>query len=88
MSSYPYPQDRHRDRQEKGDQPYKDAKEAMTQTEARLQAEAEAYGEEHRDETDEERNARVAAEMEDRLRRVNAEVDGRSGEPAAGDQRP
>ena len=32
--SYPYPQDRHRDRKEKGEQPYKDAREAMSQNEA------------------------------------------------------
>lgn len=32
--SFPYPQDRHRDRKEKRDQPYKDAKEAMAQQEA------------------------------------------------------
>jgi hypothetical protein len=43
--SYPYPQDRHRDRKEKGEQPYKDAKEAMAQEEAQLQTEAEAFGE-------------------------------------------
>ena len=72
--SYPYPQDRHLDRKEKGDQPYKDAKEAMTQTEARLQAEAEAFGEARRDETEEERNARVAAEAAEDLRRVNDQV--------------
>ena len=28
--SYPYPQDRNRGRKEKGDQPYKDARQAMT----------------------------------------------------------
>jgi hypothetical protein len=39
--SYPYQQDRLRDRKEKGEHPYKDAKEAMTQLDARLQAEAE-----------------------------------------------
>ena len=72
--SYPYPQDRHLDRKEKGDQPYKDAKEAMTQTGARLQAEAEAFGEARRDETEEERNARVAAEAAEDLRRVNDQV--------------
>ena len=32
--SYPYPQDRHLDRKEKGEQPYKDAREAMSQNEA------------------------------------------------------
>ena len=53
--SYPYPQDRHRDRKEKGEQPYKDAREAMSQNEAGLQAEAEAFGEEHLRQTNEER---------------------------------
>jgi len=53
--SYPYPQDRHLDRKEKGEQPYKDAREAMSQNEASIQAEAEAFGEEHLRQTDEER---------------------------------
>jgi hypothetical protein len=75
--SYPYPQDRSRDRQEKGDQPYQDAREAMAQSEARLQGEAEAEGEARRDETEEERQARVAAELQDRLREVNDDVAGR-----------
>ena len=78
--SYPYPQDRHLDRKEKGDQPYQDAKEAMSQTEARIQSEAEAFGEAHRDETDEERNARLAAEMQERLREVNEEMVRRRGD--------
>ena len=77
--SYPYPQDRHRDRQEKGNQPYQDAKEAMAQTQAQIQAEAEAFGEARRDETEEERNARVAAESEERLRAVNEEIAGQGG---------
>ena len=42
--SYPYPQDRHRDRKEKGDQPYKDAKEAMAQQEAAETVEAQQDG--------------------------------------------
>ena len=77
--SYPYPQDRHRDRKEKGAQPYQDAKEAMGQAEARLQAEAEEYGETRQAETDEDRAARVEAEMRERLREVNEEI--ASGEP-------
>jgi hypothetical protein len=86
--SYPYPQDRHRDRKEKGDQPYKDAKETMTQSDSRLQAEAEAYGETRAKESEEERATRFAAEAEDRLRRVNDEVaagtENRSRDTAAG----
>ena len=76
--SYPYPQDRHRDRKEKGDQPYQDAKEALSQSSANLQAEAEAYGEERRNESEEERNARLTEEAEERLRQVGEEV-GRRG---------
>jgi hypothetical protein len=73
--SYPYPQDRHRDRQEKGTQPYQDHKEAMGQTQAQIQAGAEAYGEAHRDdESEEERRARVEAEMEERLAEVGREL--------------
>ena len=71
--SYPYPQDRHRDRKEKGDQPYQDAKEALSKQDARLQAEAETYGEAHRDESEEDRQARVLAEAQERLRQVGEE---------------
>lgn len=56
--SYPYPQDRHRDRREKGEQPYKDAKETMTESAAQQQAEAEAFGEAHAAESEEERAQR------------------------------
>jgi hypothetical protein len=86
--SYPYPQDRHRDRREKGDQPYKDAKEAMSQSEAQLQTEAEAFGEAHRDETEEDRNARLAAEMEERLHDVNREFAAHPDQPTAPDREP
>ena len=51
----------------------------MTQSDARIQAEAEAFGEAHPDETSEERAARLAAEAEDRLRQVNADVAARAG---------
>jgi hypothetical protein len=68
--SYPYPQDRHRDRKEKGEQPYKDAREAMRGQEATLQTEAEAFGEERFQQDEEERIADMAAEAEDRLREV------------------
>jgi hypothetical protein len=68
--SYPYPQDRHRDRKEKGEQPYKDAREAMRQQEAALQTEAEAFGEEHLQREEAERIADMESEAEDRLRAV------------------
>ena len=71
--SYPYPQDRHRDRKEKGEQPYKDAREAMSQNEASIQAEEEAFGEEHLHQTDEERMEQLQSEAQARLREVGAD---------------
>jgi hypothetical protein len=70
--SYPYPQDRHLDRKEKGDQPYQDAREAMSQNEANIQAEAEAFGEENLRQTDEERLEQLESEAPDLLRKVGA----------------
>jgi hypothetical protein len=35
--SYSYPQDRHRDRKEKGDQPYEDARETYAENEAEIE---------------------------------------------------
>ena len=78
--SYPYPQDRHLDRKEKGDQPYKDAREAMSQNEATIQAEAEAFGEEHLRLSDEERQEQLESEATALLRKVGA-----SREQSAGD---
>jgi hypothetical protein len=71
--SYPYPQDRHRDRKEKGEQPYKDAREAMSQNEAGIQAEAEAFGEEHLRQTDEERMEQLESDAPAMLRKVGAD---------------
>ena len=85
--SYPYPQDRHLDRKEKGEQPYKDAREAMSQNEASTQAEAEAFGEEHLRPTNEERMEQLESEAPDLLGNVGAsrnksaadDADGASG---------
>jgi hypothetical protein len=71
--SYPYPQDRHLDRKEKGEQPYKDAREAMSQNEAGMQAEAEAFGEEHLHQTEEERMEQLESEAPALLRKVGAD---------------
>ena len=68
--SYPYPQDRHRDRKEEGEQPYKDAKEAMSQQHAENQAGAEAYGESHLLGPDEERDDELEERATSRLREV------------------
>lgn len=71
--SYPYPQDRHLDRKEKGEQPYKDAREAMSQNDASIQAEAEAFGEEHLRQTDEERIEHLESEAPALLGKVGAD---------------
>jgi hypothetical protein len=80
--SYPYPQDRHRDRKEKGEQPYKDAREAMSQNEAGIQAEAEAFGEEHLHQTAEERKERLESEAPSLLREVGADRERSRGDDA------
>jgi len=72
--SYPYPQDRHRDRQEKGTQPYQDNREAMSQTREQIQADAELHGETHRDESDIERRERLETEMQERFAEIHREV--------------
>jgi hypothetical protein len=73
--SYPYPQDRHRDRKEKGEQPYKDSRQEMAETHATLQAEAEAFGEAERQvqESEAERQKQLEAEAPDLLRRVQSD---------------
>jgi len=71
--SYPYPQDRTRDKQEKGEEPYRDARQALTESEAALQTEAEAYGEAHAHESEEERTARLESEAAESMRRVGEE---------------
>lgn len=72
--SYPYPQDRHRDRKEKGEQPYKDDRESMTQNDAELQARADEYGEKRPQESDDERIGRLESEAELRLKKVQDEA--------------
>lgn len=69
--SLPYPNDRARARQDQGEQPYKDAREALGQTSSELQARAEEFGEEHLRESDEERAERLRVEANERLRAVS-----------------
>ena len=68
--SYPYPQDRHRDRKEEGEQPYKDAREAMSQQNAEIQAGAEEFGESKLRQSDEERHDELEERATSRLREV------------------
>lgn len=70
--SYPYPQDRHRDRREKGEQPYKDAREEMRERETQLQTEAEAFGELRLRPGDESDLANLEEEAAERMREINA----------------
>jgi hypothetical protein len=44
--SYPYPENRTRQKRTKGEQPYKDARESLNIKEAKLQDNAEEFGEE------------------------------------------
>ncbi len=71
----PYPEDRRRERTEKGSQPFKDAKETMTQKDAKLQSEAEEYGELNLRESDEERNERLRQERQDVLSAAQEKLD-------------
>lgn len=60
-----------RERQDSGEQPFKDAREALSQEQAELQAEAEEYGEERFErQSDEERLARIEADAEERLAHI------------------
>ncbi|CAA9548662.1 MAG: hypothetical protein AVDCRST_MAG49-1585 [uncultured Thermomicrobiales bacterium] len=73
--SYPYPQDRHRDRREKGEQPYKDAKESLTQSSATIQAQEETFGADLRDKLAETENAnRPSAETLSLMEQAGNEV--------------
>lgn len=72
--SYPYPQDRHRDRKEEGEQPYKDAAEAFGQKEAELDGEAGADDPQRDDRSLEERRTDLEREAERRLDQVGDEL--------------
>lgn len=77
--SYPYPQDRSRDRREQGDQPYKDAKEEFAESEAQQQAEAEAFGEARAAEDEADRAARQQREAEEAIAKANEAIKRPSG---------
>ncbi len=73
--SYPYPQDRHRDRKEEGDQPYKDAAEAYAEKQAELQRKAGAEDPQRDDRDEAERIADLERDAEERLDEVREERD-------------
>ncbi|MDF3038908.1 MAG: hypothetical protein K0Q71_1614 [Thermomicrobiales bacterium] len=72
--SYPYPQDRQLDRTEGGEQPYKDAREAMGQQDAEIQPDAEAFGESQFRQAGEEPGESLAQRVTERLREVGDEI--------------
>ena len=76
--SYPYPEDRTREKRTKGEEPYKDNREAMRESEVRLTEQEEEYGEEHLSarnrETTEQRRDRIEADMARELDRVGQQV--------------
>jgi hypothetical protein len=71
--SYPYPQDRHRDRKEKGDQPYQDAKEAFAENEAEMRKQAPGGHETDAELTEEERTELQEQQASERFRTFGEE---------------
>lgn len=67
--SFPYPQDRHRDRREKGDIEYVEARQAMAGAEEAQVAEAEYFGEQLA--ADEENTTDLEANLEAAARDVH-----------------
>lgn len=84
--SLPYPHDRARARQDEGQQPYKDAREAMAEKEALLDGQARALGPEAEVDAEAGDVDRIEAEAVERLREVGDEVaraDREGGEPTS-----
>lgn len=72
--SFPYPQDRSREKRTKGEQPYTDAREKLAESERDLETEAIAFGDAHQEADSDERRARLEAEMEQRFAKINRDV--------------
>jgi predicted nucleic acid-binding Zn-ribbon protein len=72
--SFHHPQDRHVHQKEKIEKEYKDAREHLSHTESQIQAEEEAFGAAHRDESSEDRLARFEADAERRLDQAGKEI--------------
>ncbi|MDQ4099438.1 MAG: hypothetical protein M3121_02940 [Chloroflexota bacterium] len=72
--SYPYPQDRHRDRQEKGKQPYEDARHALNQNEMAVPGQGEGGESPAEPLTEEGLSEELQEIAEDRMRQVNDEI--------------
>ncbi|MDQ3657264.1 MAG: hypothetical protein M3457_19595, partial [Chloroflexota bacterium] len=72
--SMPYPPDRARARQDAGEQPFKDDREAMNENEAELHREASTRDGFDVAESEEDRHARQEAEASERLGDIGDEV--------------
>jgi uncharacterized DUF497 family protein len=68
--SYPYPEDRTRDKQTKGQQPYKDARQRLAENEVELETEAEEYGETRQEAAGRAAGERLAESLRDETRRI------------------
>lgn len=73
--SYPYPQDRHRDRKEKGEQTYKDAVEDYSENQAEIDRKASIPHEQREPDSIED----VERDAEERLERIGENVDDSDG---------
>ncbi len=79
--SLPYPHDRARARQDKDTQLYKDAREAMTQKDASIQAAAEAFGEANLTQSEDDLETRLEEGAGDRLRQATASSERAAEDP-------
>jgi hypothetical protein len=73
--SYPYPQDRNRERNEKADQPYDDAKESLAESEAEIRSHAPREEAESTLLTEEERQELQEQQASERFRTIGEEVE-------------
>lgn len=73
-----YPQERRGDERAKGGQPYADAKEAMAESEAEIQDNADQHPVDNSDLTEEERNALQEQAAEERFAEIGEDEDQKS----------
>jgi hypothetical protein len=73
--SYPYPQDRNRERNEKAEQPYDEAKESLAESEAEIRSHAPRDEQESALRTEEERQELQEQQAEERFRVIGEDVE-------------
>ncbi|HVL25458.1 MAG TPA: hypothetical protein VM450_15320 [Thermomicrobiales bacterium] len=73
--SFPYPQDRNRDRRDKGGQPYKDAKEALSEQGAEIKGRVHGHHDEAAHLSEEERTHLQEERAGKRFRDIGEHVD-------------